>query len=88
MKKKLPSFIHTHFLAYLRDQHASVYTLHWLASGNADGDADGYHLRFLVPAAGAALEDNYGDRVFADGQWKCVRPAASWFLLHAPVLVL
>jgi len=59
-----------------------------LASGNADGDADGYQLCILVLAAGAAPEDNYGDRVSADGQWKCVRPAASWFSLHAPVLVL
>jgi len=39
----------------------------------ADGNADGYHLRFL--AAGAATEDTCGDRVSADGQWKCVRPA-------------
>ncbi len=38
-----------------------------------NGNADGYHLSFL--AAGAAPEDNYGDRVSADGQWKCVRPA-------------
>jgi hypothetical protein len=28
-----------------------------------------------LAAAGAAPEDNYGDRAFADGQWKCVRPA-------------
>ena len=26
-------------------------------------------------AAGAATEDDYGDRAFADGQWKCVRPS-------------
>ena len=38
-----------------------------------NGDADGYQLRFL--AACAAPEDDYGDRAFADGQWKCVRPA-------------
>ena len=38
-----------------------------------NGDADGYQLRFL--AAGAATEDTCGDRVSADGQWKCVRPA-------------
>ncbi len=51
-----------------------------------NGNADGYQLRFL--AAGAATEDTCGDRVSADGQWKCVRPAsASWFLLHVPVLV-
>jgi len=35
-----------------------------------NGDADGYQLRFL--AAGAAPEDTCGDRVSADGQWKCV----------------
>ena len=35
-----------------------------------NGDADGYHLSFLA-AAGAAPEDDYGDRAFADGQWKC-----------------
>jgi len=28
-----------------------------------------------LAAAGAAPEDDYGDRVSADGQWKCVRPA-------------
>ena len=28
-----------------------------------------------LAAAGAAPEDDYGDRAFADGQWKCVRPA-------------
>jgi len=28
-----------------------------------------------LAAAGAATEDDYGDRVSADGQWKCVRPA-------------
>jgi len=28
-----------------------------------------------LAAAGAAPKDNYGDRVSADGQWKCVRPA-------------
>jgi hypothetical protein len=39
-----------------------------------NGDADGYQLSFLA-AAGAAPEDDYGDRAFADGQWKCVRPA-------------
>jgi len=38
-----------------------------------NGNADGYQLRFL--AAGAAPEDDYGNRVSADGQWKCVRPA-------------
>jgi len=38
-----------------------------------NGEANGYQLRFL--AAGAAPEDNYGDRLSADGQWKCVRPA-------------
>ena len=38
-------------------------------------------------AAGAAPEDNYGDRSFADGQWKC-RLACTWFLLHVPVLIL
>ena len=69
-------YFHTHFSYQLRDQHASVYTLRWLASGNAGGDANGYQLScILVPAAGAAPEDNYGDRVSADGQWKCVRPA-------------
>ncbi len=30
-----------------------------------NGNADGYQLRFL--AAGAAPEDDYGDRAFADG---------------------
>ena len=44
-----------------------------------NGDADGYHLSFLA-AAGAATEDDYGDRAFADGQWKCVRPATTCFL--------
>ena len=39
-----------------------------------NGDADGYHLSFLA-AAGAATTGNYGDRAFADGQWKCVQPA-------------
>jgi len=38
-----------------------------------NGEANGYQLRFL--AAGAAPEDTCGDRVSADGQWKCVRPA-------------
>jgi len=28
-----------------------------------------YHLSFL--AAGAAPEDDYGDRAFAKGQWRC-----------------
>jgi len=52
-----------------------------------NGDADGYQLRFL--AAGAAPEDTCGDRVSADGQWKCVRPAsASWFPLRNQLLVL
>ena len=51
-----------------------------------NGNADSYHLRFL--AAGAATEDTCGDRVSADGQWKCVRPAsASWFLLRDQPLV-
>ena len=54
-----------------------------------NGNADGYQLRFL--AAGAAPEDDYGDRAFADGQWKCVRPAtisASWFSLRDQLLAL
>ena len=38
-----------------------------------NGEANGYQLRFL--AAGAATEDTCGDRVSADGQWKCVQPA-------------
>ena len=28
-----------------------------------------------LAAAGAAAEDDCGDRAFADGQWKCVQPA-------------
>ena len=54
-----------------------------------NGNADGYQLRFL--AAGAAPEDDYGDRVSADAEWKCVRPAtisASWFLLRDQLLIL
>jgi len=46
-----------------------------------NGDADGiYQLSFLA-AAGAAAEDDYGDRAFADGQWKC-RLEQLWFLLR------
>ena len=39
-----------------------------------------------LAAAGAAAEDDCGDRAFADGQWKCRR--ASWFLLRDQLLVL
>ena len=49
-----------------------------------NGDADGYQLSFL--AAGAATEDDYGDRAFADGQWKC-RLEQLWFLLRDQLLV-
>ena len=41
-----------------------------------------------LAAAGAAPEDNYGDRAFADGQWKCVRPACHLVPLRNQLLVL
>ena len=47
-----------------------------------NGDADGYQLSFLA-AAGAASEDDYGDRAFADGQWKC-RLEQLWFRCGTP----
>jgi len=50
-----------------------------------NGDADGYHLSFLA-AAGAAPEDDYGDRAFADGQWRC-RLEQLRFLLRDQLLV-
>ena len=50
-----------------------------------NGDADGYYLSFLA-AAGAAPEDDYGDRAFADGQWKCRLEQLS-FLLRGQILV-
>ena len=39
-----------------------------------------------LAAAGAATEDDCGDRAFADGQWKC-RRIPSWFLLRDQLLV-
>jgi hypothetical protein len=47
-----------------------------------NGNADGYQLSFLA-AAGAASEDDYGDRAFADGQWKC-RLEQLWFRFGTP----
>ena len=52
--------------------------------GNGDAD-EIYQLSFLA-AAGAATTGNYGDRAFADGQWKC-RLEQLWFLLRGQLLV-